>query len=125
MERRTKQRDAIVAALREADRPLSPQEMLSLAAPRAPGIGIATIYRAIKSMVSEKLLVPVDIPGEPPRHELAGKSHHHHFHCRKCDRVFEMKGCPGPLKKLAPAGFFVQGHELLLYGLCSACQHGR
>lgn len=125
MERKTRQRDAIAAALREADRPLSPQELLDLSSRQTPGIGIATVYRTIKAMVDERLLTPVEIPGEPPRYEVAGKSHHHHFHCKKCDRVYEMKGCPGPLKKLAPPGFEVQGHEVLLYGICSACQKSR
>ena len=122
MERKTRQREAILAALREADRPLGTKELLDLASKHAPGIGIATVYRALKTLTEEGLLAAVDIPGEPPRYEIAGKSHHHHFHCKSCDRVYEVPGCPGQLQSLAPAGFRVEGHEVLLYGSCSACR---
>ena len=121
MERHTRQRDAITQALKDADRPLSPLEIQQLAARHKPGIGVATIYRNINALKEEGHLLLVDVPGQPPRYELAGKDHHHHFHCRKCDRVYEMHGCPGPLEKLAPRGFKVEGHELMLYGLCKAC----
>ena len=50
-ERRTVQRTAIVAALEKAGRPLSPQEIRKGAARRAPGIGIATIYRNLKRLL--------------------------------------------------------------------------
>jgi Fur family ferric uptake transcriptional regulator len=122
MERQTRQRETIVTVIREANRPVSPQEILDLAAKRLPRLGVATVYRAIRQLVAEGELTPVGIPGEAPRYEPAGKAHHHHFHCRKCDRVFEMDGCPGPLQAMAPKGFKVEGHDILLYGLCDRCR---
>jgi Fur family transcriptional regulator, ferric uptake regulator len=32
-----------------------------------------------------------------------------------------MPGCPGDLRRLAPRGFRVEGHEVTLYGRCSDC----
>lgn len=122
MQRKTRQRETIVEVIGRADRPLSPQEILRLASKRLPGLGLATVYRAIKDLAADGQLTTVEIPGEPPRYEIAGKEHHHHFHCRKCDRVFEMNGCPGPLRALAPKGFKVEGHEILLHGLCDRCR---
>ena len=121
MERNTRQRTAILDAFREADRPLAPGELLALAGKRLPGLGQATVYRAIKSLLDERALVAVAVPGEPDRYEIAGKPHHHHFYCRACQRVYEMEGCPGPLNALAPKGFEVEAHEVLLYGRCAAC----
>jgi len=120
-ERKTQQREAIRLVLAEADRPMSPLEVLKSAKRRSPGLGIATVYRALKTLSDEGFLVPVDLPGEASRFELAGKKHHHHFHCRDCGRAFDLEGCVPAVKTLAPKGFQVEDHEVVLYGLCNAC----
>ncbi len=122
MERDTRQRKAIRQSIEDAARPLSPQEILEFAQAAVPGLGMATVYRSIKGLVEEGWLRAVELPGRPPAYEVAGKEHHHHFHCRKCGRVFEVEGCPGNLKKLAPPGFVVEEHEVVLYGLCDRCK---
>jgi Fur family ferric uptake transcriptional regulator len=122
MERKTRQREAIVGALRHADRPLSPQELLGDARRTLRDLGLATVYRHIKALLADGSLLAVDIPGEPARYELAGKGHHHHFHCTTCDRVFDMEGCVAKIADLAPPGFAVARHEVILYGTCAACR---
>ncbi len=120
-QRETRQRRAIRAALEEAGHPLSPKELLELARGDVEGLGIATVYRNVKSLQEEGWLATVELPGEPPRYEVAGKEHHHHFHCRACDRVFEVEGCPGDLKRVTPKGFKLERHEFVLYGVCVQC----
>jgi Fur family transcriptional regulator, ferric uptake regulator len=121
MQRQTRQRDAIRAALAAAARPLSPQELLSAARRALPGLGIATVYRTVKALLAEGALHSVELPGAPARYELAGKRHHHHFHCRTCDGVFEVDACPAGIGRLLPRGFSLERHEIILYGLCAAC----
>jgi Fur family transcriptional regulator, ferric uptake regulator len=121
MERDTAQRRAIREVFDESERPLGPREVLDAAQDRVPSLGIATVYRTVKALVEESWLVPVELPGEPPRYERAGKQHHHHFVCRACDRVFEVEGCPGNLGAVVPRGFQLQAHEVVLYGRCAAC----
>lgn len=121
MIRNTRQRTAIRQALEAAGRPMSPDEVLAAAQRTVRGMGIATVYRNIKGLVEEGWLVPVDLPGQPSRYELAGKDHHHHFHCRTCGRVFELHGCVEHLAELVPAGFRMTGHDLLLFGHCDRC----
>jgi Fur family transcriptional regulator, ferric uptake regulator len=121
MERDTAQRRAIRAAFEDANRPLSPREVLVAAQDEVPRLGIATVYRNLKALVDEGWLAPVELPGEPPRYEVAGKEHHHHFMCRECDRLFELHGCTDDLKSGVPRGFRVESHEVVLYGLCRAC----
>jgi Fur family transcriptional regulator, ferric uptake regulator len=125
MERNTKQRDAIRQALRDAARPLSPQELLDAASESVPNLGIATVYRTIKSLLEDGDIVPVELPGGGTRYETAHLHHHHHFHCRQCDRVYEVEGCPGDLRKLAPRGFKTERHEIVLSGLCAQCVKGK
>ncbi|MCA9783144.1 MAG: transcriptional repressor [Calditrichaeota bacterium] len=121
MQRKTSQRAAIEESLRTADRPLSLEELLEQARQQAPGLGIATVYRNLKRLVEEGAVIPVLLPDEPSRYELAGKGHHHHFRCRLCHRVFDIKACPGELGRLVPEGFRLEAHEILLFGLCRAC----
>ncbi|NUQ00161.1 MAG: transcriptional repressor [Armatimonadetes bacterium] len=121
MERKTRQRDAIRRAFGGTERPLSPQEVLDAAQEEVAGLSIATVYRTLKTLLDEAWLVLVELPGEPPRYERAGKHHHHHFRCRGCGRVYEIHGCPGNLASLLPAGFQLEQHDILLYGRCAEC----
>lgn len=120
-QRHTKQRQAILDAFEASERPLAPQEVLDIAANDIPRLGLATVYRNIKLLREEGILSVVELPGAPDRYELAGKGHHHHFHCLDCDRVFDIEGCPGPLGNLTPDGFRLRSHEVILYGECDEC----
>ncbi len=119
--RRTRQRHAIRHVLERAGRPLTAAEVRRAAGRRHRGLGIATVYRTLNALVAEGFLVTVRLPGEGWRFELAGKGHHHHFQCRACGQAFELDGCPRGLRALAPAGFRVDDHEVVLYGRCAAC----
>ena len=121
VQRNTKQRRAIQEVFRVAERPLSPEEILERARVHVKGIGQATVYRSIAGLLEDQFIVPVDIPGQPSRYELAGLKHHHHFACVGCGRVFELAGCPYNGKTDVPTGFTVTGHEVILYGTCDHC----
>jgi len=77
--RQTRQREAIRKAFIDADRPLSQEEALAIAKHHHRGLGIATVYRNIKSLVEDGWLIAIDLPGEAPRFEVAGKKNHHPF----------------------------------------------
>lgn len=117
----TQQRQAIRTAIQDADRPLSPTEVLEAAQEEAPTLGIATVYRNLRTLMEDGWLRPVGLPGNPDRYEIAGKDHHHHFHCRSCDRLFDVDDCPGDLDHICPPGFALDDHEIILYGHCSDC----
>lgn len=123
MERTTRQKTAIQAAIETAQRPLSAQEILEQASLQVAQLGIATVYRNLKSLVSEEKVHVVTLPGENPRYEsnTVANHHHHHFQCTVCQRVFDVHDCPGDLKRMAPQGFVVERHELTLYGRCPEC----
>lgn len=121
MIRHTRQRAAIEAALRQGGGPLSPQEILHRARAEVQGLGIATVYRALKDLLTEKRIVAVEVPGAPPRYEWPDSRHHHHFLCRRCDRMIDIAGCPEGIERYAPPGYTVERHELTLIGLCADC----
>jgi Fur family ferric uptake transcriptional regulator len=122
MERATRQNTAIREAIAAAGRPLSPTEVLDEARRHVAALGLATVYRNLKSLVDAGAIQVVTLPGEVARYETAQHGHHHHFRCDACQRVFDVHQCPGDLAGLAPPGFAVSRHEITLYGLCSDCR---
>ncbi len=121
MQRATRQRAAILKAIADADRPVGPREILTDASRSLRGLGLATVYRTIKGALTRHEIVQVDIPGESPRYEMAGKDHHHHFSCVACGKVYEIEGCPGDLRSMAPRGFEFHSHDVVLFGRCARC----
>lgn len=121
--RRTKQQQSIREVLVEAGRPMSVQEVFEAAVAEVPTIGLSTVYRTIRRLAEQGEIAAVAVPGQPDRYELAdvAATHHHHFHCTACDRVFDVRGCVGGLDRMLPPGFQLLGHELTLSGVCSGC----
>jgi Fur family ferric uptake transcriptional regulator len=153
MERHTRQRQAVVTALARSGQALSPHDLLEQAKAAVPSLNLSTVYRQIKGLQDAGQIVRVELPGQPPRFEMAASAkasaaavhehgaqemphpthamhadvappHHHHFHCTACDRVFPIHACPGPMNDLAPPGFEVQHHDLTLRGRCASCVNG-
>ena len=125
MERTTRQREAIHAVITTARRPLSPREVLDGARACVRGLGMATVYRTLKLLVEQGRVRAIHLPGDSPRFESAESAHHHHFQCIRCHRVYDVPGCPGDMRRLAPRGFVVERHDLTLYGRCSTCSRTR
>lgn len=120
--RRTQQREIIRDRITGAARPLSVQEIHDLARQELDTISLSTVYRTINLLLDEGEIVEVPLPGEPPRYERSGLRHHHHFHCNRCGRTYDLKGCPDrAIEDLAPQGFTVEDHDLTLYGRCDDC----
>jgi Fur family ferric uptake transcriptional regulator len=122
VQRETKQRDAIRLVFEQHAPPLLPGEVLRLARREVPSLSLATVYRALNALAREGVIQPVALPAEAPRYEKAGKRHHHHFVCRRCRRVFEVPACAGSMRRMVPAGFVMDDHEITLYGACADCR---
>jgi Fur family transcriptional regulator, ferric uptake regulator len=122
-QRQTRQRDRIFHVIRDAQGPLTVQEILERAQMDLPGLGIATVYRTVNLLQQSRLISTVILPTGETRFELSGLGHHHHFQCRSCQEVFDLEHCPVtiPHQPLANDGFVVESHDLTLYGLCPAC----
>jgi len=118
--RDTRQKRAIRAVFALAERPLTIDEVLEAGRRESAGLGIATVYRAVRALVEDAWLAAVEIPGHGTRFERAGKGHHHHFVCEACERTYELDGCA--VAELAvPVGFRAARHEITVYGTCDSC----
>jgi Fur family transcriptional regulator, ferric uptake regulator len=121
LERNTQQRQAILAVINASPQPLTPPQILALASRQSPRLGIATVYRLIRLLLSQNLITMVEIPGQPPRYERQSPGHHHHFLCENCGNVFELGTCLPNINSIAPPRFKVARHDLILYGECDNC----
>lgn len=121
MIRRTRQRLAIEEVFHKESRPLTPPEVFEGAQRLHPQIGLRTIYRQLKDMAEEGLVVGVDYPGQPLRYEWVSDRHHAHFICRQCDRVFDLQIEVPDVEVEVPEGFKLTGQETVFYGLCPDC----
>ena len=126
-QRQTRQRDAILRVIAEADGPLSVPEIHDLARREHPGTGLATIYRTLKLLQDGGQIQSVILPSGESRFETARRGHHEHFQCRGCEHVFDLHECPLKLPRGSAlgGGFIVEDHELTLYGLCPDCAEKR
>lgn len=123
-QRHTRQRDAILEILQAAAGPLTVPELHARAQEVVAGLGIATVYRTLKLLQEAKLIQTVVLPSGETRYEPTTRGHHHHFHCRACGSVYDLEGCPIQIPRDRPYadGFYVDDHEVTLYGTCPSCQ---
>jgi Fur family transcriptional regulator, ferric uptake regulator len=126
-QRRTRQREVITQVIRDSAGPLTVPQILERAQAEIPGLGVATVYRTLKLLQEAEQIETVILPSGETRFEAADLGHHHHFHCRACDEVFDLSACPVsvPADREIGRGFLVERHELTLYGLCPDCGAGR
>jgi Fur family transcriptional regulator, ferric uptake regulator len=93
---------------------------------RLPGVGRATVYRALEQLESLGLVQRVDLGGEAAGYERLDPEGHHHHHivCERCGRVvaFEDEGLERAIVALGKRpDFQVSSHEVTLRGRCSTC----
>jgi Fur family transcriptional regulator, ferric uptake regulator len=93
---------------------------------RLPGVGRATVYRALEQLEGLGLIQRVDLGGDAAGYERVdpGGHHHHHIVCEQCGRVvaFEDDGLEQAIVALAERpDFKVSKHEVTLRGECARC----
>lgn len=123
--RMSAQRAAIAAAVRGMHRALTAEELHRAVTAAQPGIGLATVYRAIGVMQSAGSLVSVgERDGSALLALCARHDHHHHLVCTECGAVVAID-CPiddATIRTAARSGHLVTDHQIVLYGVCAACR---
>lgn len=117
----TEQWETILHVLKETDRPLTREEILTRGREKLPRLSSATVNRTIRKLNEDFKIVGVEYPGQPRRYELPVGKEHPHFICRNCNHVFNL---PAPMQLPTvevPEGFIVTGGEIVYSGLCAGC----
>jgi Fur family transcriptional regulator, ferric uptake regulator len=101
---------------------LTVDEILQFGRERVPRLGMTTVYRSIREMLREGLLLGIQYPGQPIRYELPAPSDHIHFICHHCKKVYDLPLTQTDLSMQLPDGFRAEGQELIIYGTCAGCR---
>jgi Fur family ferric uptake transcriptional regulator len=116
------QRETIARAARDLAGAFSADELFAEVRKEAPGIGLATVYRAVAAMESAGFLEAVGLRGSATLYVHCSQSgHHHHVVCTGCGAVAEAE-CSVNVSAESAEGFAITSHALTLYGLCPRCQ---
>lgn len=123
--RLTPQRRAVLDVLRASTDHPTAQDVLDRVRRRAPGIGAATVYRALNLLVAGGQASELDLGNAAARYD-ANTARHDHVVCLRCGAASDVDA-PLP-RRLARevaemSGFAVTGHDLTFTGLCPTCQH--
>ena len=118
----TNQRKAIIAEFVKAGGHLSAEELFRIVKKKESGVGLASVYRTISSLVEAGLAVERRFLDRTSVYELheAGK-HHDHLICMRCRKIFEFENeaIEEQQRRVADSlGFTLKDHKLELYGWC-------
>ena len=118
--RSTPQRRAILAAFRGGTAEhLSADEVYARAAESVPDLSRGTVYATLAEFSELGLLSASGAP-EPVRYET-NTTHHAHFRCRLCLRIFDLlSGLQSP-DQITDSGFSVERVDTRAEGICADC----
>lgn len=118
--RSTPQRRAILGAFQGgATEHLSADEVYARAAESLPDLSRGTVYATLAEFSELGLLSAFGAP-EPVRYET-NTTHHSHFRCRLCLRLFDLvSGLQDP-KEITDPGFSVERVDTRAEGICADC----
>jgi Fur family ferric uptake transcriptional regulator len=123
--RRGGARRAVVDYLAAQDCCLSALEIHDGIRASGGAVGVASVYRALDTLVELRLVQRVDVGDGVARFEpVGGGHHHHHLVCDDCGKVEPFSDEPleralaGAANRL---GYALGQHEVVLRGACGSC----
>lgn len=123
----TEPRRAVGALVASRDGHFTAADLVADARLRHPGLGRATIFRALELFTSLGLVERVDLPDGGHAWVACDADHHHHLICTRCGRSDEVGDLGLDLvlaQAAARSGFRVTTHRLEVFGVCASCIAG-
>jgi Fe2+ or Zn2+ uptake regulation protein len=119
----TKQRQAVLQAIRESEAHLTANEVFEDARRVLPGISFATVYNSLRYLKNEGLIGEVRFGTDATRYDRR-LTRHDHAICSKCEKLVDLDlTIPDTLVKEAArrSKFKPDSIELTLRGTCPEC----
>ena len=122
--RPTRQRLAVVEAMRSFDDFRSAQEIHELLGERGEQVGLATVYRTLQRLAESGEVDVLRTEDGEAVYRRCSASHPHHLVCRSCGRTVEVEG--PTVERWADGvagehGFTDVSHTLEIFGTCPDC----
>ena len=102
----------------------SAQEVYQLLQRNSQSIGLTTVYRALQSLLDDKVVDTLRRDDGEAIYRLCGENHHHHLVCKSCGTTIEIQA--NAIEKWAQQmasdhGFREVGHTAEIFGICKKC----
>jgi Fe2+ or Zn2+ uptake regulation protein len=121
--RATSQRVVMHRLLRDRDRHVSAEELLSEASEKLPGVSLPTVYATLELFEQLGIVRRVNGGGGTLLWDTRAEAHGHMI-CRRCGRIEDME-IPVDLERArrsaARSGFRPDRAEVVVSGLCADC----
>jgi Fur family ferric uptake transcriptional regulator len=123
----TNQRRLILSEFFRSGGHVSAEDLFRLVKKKATGVGLASVYRTINSLVEAGMAVERRFLDRNSVYEMHVPGHHHdHLICMRCRKIFEFENeeIEEQQRRVAEQlGFSLKDHKLELYGWCqrTAC----
>ena len=120
-QRFTEQRAAVYRFLGSTDEHPSADEVFTAVRGEIADISLATVYKALETLVSCGLAMKLTYGGDSARYD-ARTDDHVHSRCLACGVVRDVMASPQPLPEVHVGdGFRVQGFRVEVVGHCATC----
>ena len=117
----TKQRAAIIKAMRENCGHFTAEEIFNLTKEEYPSIVRATIYNNLNSMVEEGLVRRICQSGQPDRFDR-NPMPHEHIICSSCGKVIDVNLLDFKNRLSEETHCEVEDYELVIHCKCPECR---
>jgi Fe2+ or Zn2+ uptake regulation protein len=124
MNRRSKQREAIVRVLNGSKSHPTADWVYEQVRKEIPSISLGTVYRNLKMMKEQGEILELGTAGGLGRFD-GNSQNHYHFRCDRCGRVYDIDE---PIDRTIDqrvaetTGFKISHHRLEFRGLCNDCR---
>ena len=121
--RTTKQRQAILQAIRTSQAHLTADDIFQQVKKTQPNISLGTVYRNLELLTNSGELSKAVFSDGKARFEFAG-AHHHHLICLSCGSTVDVPVCPVGQELtefMRESNFLACHHHFEVYGYCAKC----
>jgi Fur family transcriptional regulator, peroxide stress response regulator len=120
----TPQRLAVLADLESRRDHPTAEQIYQEVQRHMPAISFNTVYKTLEVFCQKGIIIKVNPLHEVARYDIETE-HHAHLICRNCHFIVDLPDevtPPPSLPKEAQAGFRLERHSLIFWGLCPQCQ---
>ncbi|WP_059003746.1 Fur family transcriptional regulator [Bittarella massiliensis (ex Durand et al. 2017)] len=120
----SRQRELVLAEVKSSrEHPTADMVYAALKADN-PSLSLGTVYRNLNLLAQMGQIHKIGMPGGSDRFD-GRTDEHYHMLCQKCGRVYDVQldtlsELDGQIQ--SQTGFLVHSHDLIVRGVCRACQ---
>ena len=122
MKNYSKQREAILNALRSTDTHPTASEVYAMVSKSLPNISLGTVYRNLDMLTKEGDILTISV-GDGNSHFDGDNSNHIHLHCKECGKIFDSPMADNIAgETVSEMGFSPEKIVCVVYGICCDCK---